>query len=261
MEVREGVVREQPVEQLHMVDGGRHKASQPRVRPNERDVGVSPKDLTQGLEVDGFAGARRQHRIDVVVQNDREADLTREIEQAIQRRIVQTRSVARDLGGHELLVDRELTDAGEHPRVGLQHPADVVRGVHVGGIEARDHGIEARLLHRRQRPVLLGNDRVDEGVVVQRRVRVQVVVGRPLTRLEVVPLLLQRDAEHRRSPGVIPGQFKELAQRDPPLDVVRQVEVDVVERRPLPLRLLRPNRENGGPGEGQYGYSGNRHLQ
>ena len=53
---------------------------------------------------------------DVVVHQRDQAGLAREIEQAVERRVGQARRAARDLGGHELLVDRELADAGEDAR-------------------------------------------------------------------------------------------------------------------------------------------------
>ena len=163
--------------------------------------------------------------------------------------------MAGDLRRHELLVDAELADAGEHPREREKHPSDVVGGVHVGGIEAGDHRVDARLLRLVQGPVFRGDDGVDERVVVERRIREQVVVRRPVARDEVVPLLLQRDAEHRDPPDAVADDLEVLLRGDAALDVVQQVEVNVVEQRGVAggrrVVLFRLNNERRQTGEQQ----------
>ena len=59
-------------------------------------------------------------------------DFGGEVEQAVEGGVREARDVAGDLRRDELLVDRELADAREHPGKRLQHAPDVVRGVHVG---------------------------------------------------------------------------------------------------------------------------------
>ena len=134
-----------------------------------------------------------------------------------------------DLRRHELLVDAELADAGEHARERPQHAADVIGAVHVGRVEPGDHRIEARLRVRRQRSVGDRDRGVGERVVVERRIALQVVGRREIARVPVRPLLLQRDAEQRRAADPRPHDLQELADVDALLDVVRQVEVRVVE--------------------------------
>ena len=72
-----------------------------------------------------------------------QARLAREIEDAVERPVGEAWLAAGHLGRDKLLVDRELADAAEHAGKGLQHPPDMVRGLHVRRVEARDHGIEA----------------------------------------------------------------------------------------------------------------------
>ena len=83
-----------------------------------------------------------QDDVHVVVQEGQQPHLARELQDAVERRIAEARRVAHRLRGHHLLVNRELSDPREHPRVEPEHAADVVGRVHVGGVEARDHGIE-----------------------------------------------------------------------------------------------------------------------
>ena len=40
-------------------------------------------------------------------------------------------------------MDGEFADAGEDAGEGVQHAPDVVGGIHVGGVEAGDHRVEA----------------------------------------------------------------------------------------------------------------------
>ena len=237
-----------------------HETPQARVRPDDRRVRVGAEELAHRAQVDRLASARRQHRVDVAVDDRHEAHLGSEVEHPVERGVPQTGAVAEDLGAHELLVDGELADAREHPRIEREHPPDVVRAVHVRRVEAGDHRVEAGLLLRRQRPVLLRDHRVDERVVVERRVRMQVVVRRPVARLEVVPLLLQRDAEHGRAPHPVAHDAEHVLQRDPPLDVVRQVEVDVVKGGPLRRRLGAGSRR-GEPETGEQQNRGGRFRQ
>ena len=81
----------------------------------------------------------------------------------------------------------------------------------------------------RQRAIHARDVGVGERVVVERRVAVQVVGRREVAGVRVRPLLLQRDAEQRRSADPGPHDLQELADVDALLDVVRQVEVRVVE--------------------------------
>src|SRR5262249_15243365 len=141
--------------------------------------------------------------VDVVVQDDRESDLARKIEYSIQCGIGEARRLAGDLGGYELLVDRELADAAEDPRKQLEHPPDVIDSVHVRRVEASDHGIEARLLLLRQRLVYAGDIGIGEGVVIERRVGAEVVGRSVVAGIYVGPLLLQRDTKERRTPDLV----------------------------------------------------------
>ena len=171
----------------------------------------------------------RERHVDVVVHDHDEPDLAGEVEDPIERRVGEARGLAGDLRRDELLVDRELADAGEHAREGQQHAADVIGRVHVGGVEAGDHRVEARLLRRRQRAVGHRDERVGERVVVERRVGLQVVGRREVAGVAVRPRLLQRDAEQRDAPDLRPHDLQELVDVGAFLDVVRQVEVRVVD--------------------------------
>ena len=122
-------------------------------------------------------------------------------------------------------------DAGK----GLQHAADVVGRVHVGRVEARDHGIEAGLLLPRQRLVRHRDEGVGERVVVEVGVAIEVVARRRVARDAIRPLLLQRDAEERDAPDALPHDVEEGPDVGAFLDVVGEVEmavVDVVGQRP-----------------------------
>ena len=56
-------------------------------------------------------------------------------------------------------------------------------------------------------------------------------MGRALTGDEIIPLLLQRDTEHRHPAYPVAHHVEVLAGGDAPLHVVRQVEVGIVEQR------------------------------
>ncbi len=169
-------------------DGLDH-APESRVRPDDRRLGMAREQSLHLLEVGAHLLGLAERLVDVVVDDDDQADLTREVEDAVERRVGQARDVAGNLRGHELLVDRELTDPGEHAGKGLEHPPDVIGRVHVGGVEAGDHRIEAGLLLRRQRLVGHRDVGVREGVVVEVRVAIEVILRRVVARDAVRPLL------------------------------------------------------------------------
>jgi hypothetical protein len=129
-----------------------------------------------------------------VDQHD-QSNLSGEIENAVQRRILQAGCVARDFCRHELLVDREFTNPTENARKGLEHTTNVVRGVHIRGIEARDHGVKTRPLFRRQGSVRHRDPCIGERIVVEWRVRVQIISRFTVAIEPVRPLLLEWDAE------------------------------------------------------------------
>ncbi len=182
------------------------------------------------------------------------------VENAVERRVGQAGGVAGDLRGDELLVDGELADPREDAREGGQHAPDVIRGIHVRRVEAGDHRIEARLLLFRQRPVRHRDEGVGERVVVERRVGLQVVGRREVAGVAVRPLLLQRDAEERRPPDLVAHDLQEVVNVGAFLDVVREVEVVVVDevgrrrrrRGGLPGSRHRCRHEDGSAGHEQH---------
>ena len=96
-------------------------------------------------------------------------------------------------------------------------------------------GIQPRLLFLGQRPVGHGDGRIDERVVVQGGIRLQVVVGRKILRVGVGPHLLQRKAEEGRAADLGPHHLDVGAGVGRFLDVVRDVEMRVMEKRVFPL--------------------------
>ena len=163
---------------------------------------------------------------------------------------MQAGGVPQHLGGHEFLVNGKLADATEDAGEEGQHPPNVVGCVHIGRVEAGDHGIEAALVPRRQAPVGLGHHGIHKGVVVEGGIREKIVVGRPFSGLEVVPLLLQRNAEQRHPAHPVPHDLQKVRQADAPLDVVGDVEVGVVEIDLLGRRRRNPQGAAGQDGHG-----------
>ena len=164
---------------------------------------------------------------------------------------VEAGRLARDLRGHELLVDRELADPGEDAGERLEHALDVVGRVHVGRVEARDHGVEARLLRGRERAVGHRDEGVGERVVVERGVRLQVVGGGEVAGVSVRPGLLQRDPEEGHAADLRAHDLQEVADVGPLLDVVREVEVHVMHLRGGRLRGLGGHEGGGAERQGQ----------
>jgi len=126
-------------------------------------------------------------------------------------------------------VNRELADSGKHAGEGLEDTFDVIRGVHVRGVEARDHRIQPGALLRWQRAIRHRDVGVGEGVVVERRVGLQVITRREVTGVRVRPRLLQRDAEQGGAGDARAHEAQEVANIRALLDVIRQVEVRIVE--------------------------------
>ena len=208
------------------------------MRPDDGRLRVALEERFHLSQVDRLRVRLRERHVDVVVEDHDEARLGGELEDAVERGIREAGRLARDLGRDEFLVDAELADAGEDAGKRLQHAADVVDAVHVGRVEAGDHRVEARLFLLREGAIDGCDVRVGERVVVERRVALQVVRRREVAGIAVRPLLLQRDAEQRRSAHARPHDLQELTRLDALLDVVRQVEVRVVETvgRALSLR-------------------------
>ena len=206
-----------------------HDAAEADVRPDDRRLRVALEQGDHLLQVDRLGVLLGKRHVDVVVQDDDEAGLGGEGEDAIQRRVGQAGGLARDLRADELLVDAELADAGEDAGKRRQDAADVIDAVHVGRVETGDHRIEARLLLRPKAAIDAGDVGVRERVVVERRVGVQVVGRREVAGVGVGPVLLQRDAEQRRAGDARAHDVEELGDVDALLDVVGQVEMRVVE--------------------------------
>ena len=171
----------------------------------------------------------RKRPVHIVVDDHHQSGLASEVQDPVQCRVGQARHRARDLAGYELLVDGEFADTAEYTRERLEHPANVVRAVHIGRIETRDHGIEPRPLLRRERKVGHRDPGIGERVVVQRGVRIQVVLRGAVSIHAVRPQLLQGNAEQRHPPGLVPHDLEEIPNVGAFLDVVGQVKMRVVE--------------------------------
>ena len=132
----------------------------------------------------------RKRPIYVIMNQHNQSDLAGEVQDPVQRRVGQARNRTGDLAGYELLVNAELANTGEYARKSSQHAANMIHRVHIGWIEARDHGIKPCLLLRLERLVSHGDPGIGEGVVVQGGVGVEVILRRAIRVDPVRPKLL-----------------------------------------------------------------------
>ncbi len=179
-------------------------------------------------EVDRLGIRFRERHVDVVVEDHDQPGLGGELEDAIEGGVGKARRFSGDLRGDELLVDAELADPGEHAGKRFQHAANVVDAIHVGRVEPRDHRVEPRLVGLRQSEIHARDVGVGEGVVVERRVGLQVIRGREVARVRMRPLLLQWDSEQCRPSDASAHDAQESAGLNALLDVVRQMEMRIV---------------------------------
>ena len=106
------------------------------------------------------------------MDQDHKSGLCGKIKNSVESRVLKTGGFSRDLRGHELLVNRELSDSREHTGKCLEHAPDVVRRVHVCGIEACNHGVKAGLLLFVERLIRHSDPCVGERVVIDRSIRI-----------------------------------------------------------------------------------------
>jgi hypothetical protein len=82
------------------------------------------QEIPELLQEDGGISLLGERPVHVIVDQHDQADLGGEIEDPVQGRVGGARDVPLDLGGHELLVDRELPDSREDAREGLERAPD-----------------------------------------------------------------------------------------------------------------------------------------
>ena len=238
-----------------------HDAPEAAVGPDDRGLRVAPEERAELRRLVRVLPRLREGHVDVVVEDDDEPGLAREVEDPVEGGIDEAGRLSRDLRGDELLVDGELADPGEDAGEGPQHALDVVGRVHVGGVEAGDHGVEARLLLLREGAVGHRDEGVGERVVVEGRVRLQVIGGREVARVPVRPGLLERDAEEGDPSDLRAHDLQEVVDVGPLLDVVRQVEVRVVHDVARRGRRGRLRAQEGRRGQSEGDGGGERVLQ
>ena len=175
-----------------------------------------------------FAGT---HIGDIAMQDNHQANLGGFGQDAVQRRVVQAGRMPRNLRRHDLLVNAELADAGKHAGERAQDALDVVGGVHVRRVEARNHGVHPLPLRVRQRQVLVRDHRIHKRIIVECSVRAQVIVRGPVSGHEIIPFLLQRNAEQRSAAYPVTHHVEIFAGCDPLLCIIQQVEMCIVEVR------------------------------
>src|SRR5262249_40597430 len=108
---------------------------QAHMRPNDSDVGMALEELFQFIEVNRFSSRHCKWQINIVMEQHYQACFRCEVKYAVESWIAQAGNLSRYLGRDELLVNGELANATEHPGKSLQHPANVIGGVHVGWIK------------------------------------------------------------------------------------------------------------------------------
>src|SRR5882757_4770063 len=123
------------------------------MRPNNGNVRVSLEEGFYLVEICGFGSVLCKRNVDVVVEQHNQANFRSKIQYAIESRVLKACDFARNLRRYEFFVNRELAYTSKHAWEGLQHPAYVVRSIHVRRVEAGDHGIKPGLLFLRQRPI------------------------------------------------------------------------------------------------------------
>src|SRR6185369_16724372 len=120
------------------------------MRPDKRRVGMT---LEQGLHlgrISRLSAGLCKRNVNIVVNKNDQTNFSSEVEQTIERRILKARYLTRDLCGNKFLVNAEFADTAENTGENGEHAANVIRGIHVRWIEARDHRIEAALLFFRE---------------------------------------------------------------------------------------------------------------
>ena len=117
--------------------------------PNDGQVRVPHEESLYLIEVCRFGTLFCKRNVDIVVDQHNQANFRSKIKYAIQSWVLKACNFARYLPRYKLFVNRELADASEHAWEDLKHAADVVRRIHVCGIEACDHGIKTSLLFLR----------------------------------------------------------------------------------------------------------------
>jgi hypothetical protein len=75
---------------------------------------VPPEQRAELGRLVGILPGLRERHVHVVVEDDDEPGLAREVQDPVEGGIDEAGRLARDLRGDELLVDRELADPGEH---------------------------------------------------------------------------------------------------------------------------------------------------
>src|SRR3954449_902840 len=116
-----------------------HHAPKAGVRPDNSSLRMPFDELAHLHEVNWLLVRLIERRVDIAVDENDQPGFCREIEDAVQRWIEKASAIARDLRGHELLVDGEFADALEHAGEREQHAPDMIDTVHVGRIETGNH--------------------------------------------------------------------------------------------------------------------------
>src|SRR5580704_7466025 len=116
------------------------------MRPNDRRVGVTFQERLHLFEVCRRRAFFGEWNIDIVVNQHNQPNFGGEVENTVQSGILKACHLTSYLRGYELLMNRKFPDAGKDTGKRLQHAANMVRRIHVRGIETGDHGVKTGLL-------------------------------------------------------------------------------------------------------------------
>src|SRR5688572_398837 len=114
--------------------------------PDKRRIGMTPEQRLHLGRISRFGAGLCEWNVNVVVNQNDQACLGGEIDQAIERLVLKTRHLTRDLCGNKFFMNAEFPDAAEHTGKSLEHASNMIGGVHVRRIEPCDHWIEPKLL-------------------------------------------------------------------------------------------------------------------
>ena len=258
IEIVESGVAEEGVQDGGMRFDGADDATEAGMGPDDGGFGMALDESFHLGKVEGLGAGSiggniglvfGEGRIDVVVDDDDETGIGGKIEDAVESGILKAGDIAGNFRGDKFLVNGEFTDTGKDAGKGLQDAANVVGGVHIGGIKTGNHGIETSLLFFSERFVGHGDVGVGEGVVVEGSVAAEVVGGSVVAIDAKGPLLLQGNSEEGEAADAVTHEGQELVDVDAFLDVVGEMEVGIVELVFVLSENRRLGKEEGEKGE------------
>src|SRR5687767_5267510 len=96
--------------------------------PDKRRIRMAPEERLHLGRISRLGAGPRKRHVDVVVNEHNQTNFCSEVDQTIERLVLKTCDITRDLCGNKFLMNAEFTNAGKNTGKSGKHASNMIGG-------------------------------------------------------------------------------------------------------------------------------------